>query len=73
MLVESCVGDYDTLDGLVNGVDWTFKDLTWFFFKSFIWIHFYKSKIGNKTKIKNLHIYQQFPIIKKEWTPIEFF
>jgi hypothetical protein len=31
------------------------------------------SKIGNKTRTKNLSIYEQFFIINKEWTHIEFF
>jgi hypothetical protein len=71
MLVELCVRNYDTLDGLINGADGTFKDFTQTSSKSFIWIEFYNSKIGNKMKNKNLHIYEQFLIITTEWTPIE--
>jgi hypothetical protein len=29
MLIELCVSDYVTLDGLVNGVDGAFPDYTW--------------------------------------------
>jgi hypothetical protein len=71
MLVKLCVRNYDTLDGLVNGVDEAFKDFTQTSWKSFIWIQFYNSKIENKTRTKNLHIYEQFLIINKEWTPID--
>jgi len=71
MLVELCVGNYDTLDGLVNGADGTFKDFTQTFSTSFIWTKFYNSKIGNKMRNKNLHIYEQFLIIITEWTHIE--
>jgi hypothetical protein len=73
MLVASYARNYNTLNGLVNGANETFKDFTQTFSKPFIWIQFYNSKIGNKTRIKILHIYKQFPIINKEWTPIEFF
>jgi hypothetical protein len=66
-----CARIYDTLDGLVNGVDGAFKDFTQTSWKSFIWIQFYNSKIENKTRTKNLHIYEQFLVINKEWTPIE--
>jgi hypothetical protein len=51
--------------------DGTFKDFTKTSSKSFIWIEFYSSKIGNKTRNKNLQIYKQFLIINSEWTPIE--
>jgi hypothetical protein len=71
MLVESCAKDYNTLDGLVNGANGTFKDFTQTSSKSFIWMQFYNSKIGNKRRIKILHICKQFPIISKEWTPIK--
>jgi hypothetical protein len=73
MLVKLGVGNYDTLDGLVNGANGTFKDFTQTSSKSFIWIEFYNSKIGNKMRNKTLHIYEQFPIINTEWTPIDFF
>jgi hypothetical protein len=71
MLIELCAKSYNTLDGLINGANETFKDFTQTFSKSFIWIQVYKSKIEKKTRIIFLHIYKQFPIINKEWTPIE--
>jgi len=71
MLVELCVGNYGMLDGLVNSANGTFKDFTQTSSKSFIWIKFYNSKIGNKMRNKNLHIYEQFLIINTKWTPIE--
>jgi hypothetical protein len=52
MLVKLCARNYDTLDGLVNGVDEAFKDFTQISWKSFIWIQFYNSKIENKTRTK---------------------
>jgi hypothetical protein len=36
MLINLCVGNYNTLDGLVNGANGTFKDSTQTFSKSFI-------------------------------------
>ncbi len=66
-----CAKNCNTLDGLVNGANGTFKDFTQTFSKSFIWIQFYNSKIGNKTRIKKLHIYKKNCIINKQSTPIE--
>jgi len=71
MLVELCARNYNTLDGLINGANGTFNDFTPTFSKSFIWTQFYNSKIGNKMKIKFVHIHKQSPIINKKWTPIE--
>jgi hypothetical protein len=50
MLVKLFARNYNTLDGLVNGANGTFKDFTQFFSKSFIWIQFYNSKIRTKRK-----------------------
>jgi hypothetical protein len=47
MLVELCVGNYATYDGLVNITSTTYCD------KTIIWIMFESSKIGTLTKIKN--------------------
>jgi hypothetical protein len=66
MLVESCVGDHDTLDGLVNGVNWAFKDFTFFFSSHSYEYIFINPKLETKQKFKKLRIYQQFPIINKE-------
>jgi hypothetical protein len=40
MLVESCVGNYATFNGLVNGVDNIFKASTTYCEKIIIWIMF---------------------------------
>ncbi len=66
MLVELCVGNYATSDGLFNGVDDTFQDNI-----PLIWIHFHNSQIERNTQLKNFHIYEQFPTIDNKCTPIE--
>jgi hypothetical protein len=40
MLVELCVGNYATFDGLVSGVDDIFKRSTTYCEKTIIWITF---------------------------------
>jgi hypothetical protein len=40
MLVELCVGNYATFDGLVNGTDDIFKASTTYCEKTIIWIMF---------------------------------
>ncbi len=40
MLVELCVGNYATFDGLVNGADDIFKPSTTYCEKIIIWIMF---------------------------------
>jgi hypothetical protein len=40
MLVESCVGNYATFNGLLNGVDGIFKASTTYCEKTIIWIMF---------------------------------
>jgi hypothetical protein len=50
MLVELCVGNYVTFDGLVNGVNGIFKTLTTYCEKTIIWIMFQNSKIGTLIK-----------------------
>jgi hypothetical protein len=69
MLVELCASNYATSDGLVNGVNVTFQDYIENNPKPLIWIHFYDPHIN--TRIKNSHIYEQFPTIDKKWTLIE--
>ncbi len=49
MLVELCVGNYATSDGLVNGVDGIFKTSTTYCEKTIIWIMFHNSKIETLT------------------------
>jgi hypothetical protein len=40
MIVELCVGNYATYDGLVNGVDSVFKTSTFYHNKTIVWILF---------------------------------
>ncbi len=69
MLVELCVGNYATFDGLMNGVDGIFKASTTYCEKTIIWIMFQNSKIGTLTKEKYNHQYDNN--IESKWTPIE--
>jgi hypothetical protein len=46
MLVELCVDNCATFDGLVNGVDDIFKTSTTYCEKTIIWTMFQNSKIG---------------------------
>jgi hypothetical protein len=72
MLVELCARNYETLDGLVNGIDGILEDFTKTISKSLVWIHFHNPQIGHNTQIKNLQIYDKFPRLDKQWTPIEY-
>jgi hypothetical protein len=49
MLVELCVGNYGTSDGLVDGVDGIFENFTKTISKSFVWIHFHNPQIKHYT------------------------
>jgi hypothetical protein len=49
MIVELCVGNYETSDGLVNGVDGIFEDFIETISKSFVWIHFHNPEIKHNT------------------------
>jgi hypothetical protein len=69
MLVELCVGDYATLDGLMNEVDDIFKASTTYCEKTIIWIMFQNFKIGTLTREK--HNYYYYNNIESKWTPIE--
>jgi len=40
ILVELCAWNYETSNGLVNGVNGKFEDFTKTISKSFVWIHF---------------------------------
>jgi len=57
MLVELCVGNCATFDGLVNGADGIFKALTTYCEKTIIWIMFQNFKIGTLTRKKYNHYY----------------
>ncbi len=69
MLVELCVGDYATLDGLMNEVDDIFKASTTYCEKTIIWIMFQNFKIGTLTREK--YNYYYYNNIESKWTPIE--
>jgi hypothetical protein len=72
MLIELCVGNYATLDGLVNGANGIFKYyIETSTSKSFIWIYFENPRIGNNKRVENYYLYKQFPRLNKSWTPIE--
>jgi hypothetical protein len=47
MLVELCICNYATYDGLLNGVGGIFKALTTYCDKTIIWIMFQIFKIAN--------------------------
>jgi hypothetical protein len=57
MLVEFCVGNYATFDGLVNGDVGIFKTSTTYNDKTIIWTMFQNSKIGTLIKEKCNHCY----------------
>jgi hypothetical protein len=56
----------------VNGVDGIFEDFIKTISKSLVWIHFHNPEIGHYTQIQNLQIYEEFPRLDKQWTPIEY-
>jgi len=49
MLVELCVVNYETSNGLINGANGIFQDYTKVISKYLIWIQFQNSKIEHKT------------------------
>jgi hypothetical protein len=51
MLVELCAGNHVTHDGLVNGADGIFKDLT-STLESLVWIDFGSPCIGVEIRLK---------------------
>jgi hypothetical protein len=69
MLVELCVGNYATYDGLVNGADGIFKASTTYCGKTIIWIMFQNFKIGTLIREKYSHYYNNN--IESKWTPIK--
>jgi hypothetical protein len=69
MLVELCVGNYATSNGLVNGADGIFKTSTTYCVKTIIWIMFLNFKIGMLIREKYNHYYNNN--IESKWTPIE--
>jgi hypothetical protein len=57
ILIKLCVGNYSTLDGLVNGANGTFQDYIEVFNKQLIWINFENPCIGLNTKFQYTHMY----------------
>ncbi len=57
MLVELCVGNYATFDGLVNGANHIFKTSPTYCEKIIIWIMFQNSKIGTLIRKQYNHYY----------------
>ncbi len=57
MLVELCVNNYATFDGLVNGVNDIFKTSTTYYEKTIIWTMFWNFKIGTLIGKKYNHYY----------------
>ncbi len=68
MLVELCVSNYATYDGLVNGAHGILKASTTNCNKTIIWIIFRNSKIGTLIREKYNHYYNN---IESKWTLIE--
>jgi hypothetical protein len=56
MLVELCVGNYETSNGLENNVAGIFENFLEIISKSLVWTHFHNPQIGHSTRIKNLKI-----------------
>ncbi len=69
MLVELCVNNYATFNGLVNGADGIFKTLTTYCEKTIIWIMFQNFKIGTLTKEIDNHYHDNN--IDSKWILIE--
>jgi phosphopantetheine adenylyltransferase len=57
MLVELCVGNYATFDGLVNGANDIFKTSTTYCERIIIWVMFQISKIGTLIREQYNHYY----------------
>jgi hypothetical protein len=49
MIVELCVGNYETFNGLVNGAYGIFKDFIKIISKSLVWINFQNPWIKHNT------------------------
>jgi hypothetical protein len=69
MLVELCVENYATSNGLVNGVDGLFKTLTSYHNKIIIWISFPNPKTRMFIRKKSIHLYTK--TFQLNWTLIE--
>ena len=68
MLVEICAGNYDSQDGIFNGVDRIIKSYTKTSKLDTIWIKFHDPKIGQRQSNKLSSLYT--PNISNDWIPI---
>jgi hypothetical protein len=70
MLVELCVGNYSTPNGLVNGVNGIFQTSSKLAYsQKVIWILFNNLNSGQLIRTKNAHFYEHK--MHPTWTPIE--
>jgi hypothetical protein len=69
MLVELCVGNYATNDGLVNDVDGIFQGSTKVFNSYYVYGYYIIIPNVQLTRLKNAHLYEHE--IQPTWTPIE--
>ncbi len=69
MVIELCVQNYATYDGLVNGVNGEFKTSTSYHNKIMVWILFPNQKIGVLVREKSTQLYTNN--IQTNCTPIE--
>jgi hypothetical protein len=56
--VEPCVGNYCTLDGVVNGANETFEECTKNVSEPLIGINFHNPCIGFNIRLESSHIYK---------------
>jgi len=68
MLIELCVSNYLTSNGLVNGGNGTFDDYTNTSLIALLKKYFFNVQIGVDTRIKYLHMYEKFLMFDKSWT-----
>jgi hypothetical protein len=52
MLIEPCVGNYCTVDGVVNGANETLEECTKNVSKPLIWINCHNLRIGFNTRLR---------------------
>jgi len=69
MLVELCVCNYATSNGLTNGANGIFKVSKIYCEKTIIWMIFQNYQIGTSIREKYSHYYDNN--IESKWTPIE--
>jgi hypothetical protein len=64
MLIELCVGNYCTNDGLVDGVERFFKTATKSHLTFEIWVEFLNPKIRKFIRMINKILYENYPTIQ---------